>query len=723
MDQPRPSTAVPRDAGSRGGSDVRLTVLKRQGEGHRPRRSRNGPRRAAVLVLVHVAMAVHLGLWLARGGETLSPVEPSESMYTLETGVINAGFVFFVIAIGATLIFGRFFCGWGCHLVALQDLCAWMLRRVKIRPKPFRSRLLVFVPLVFAIYMFVWPTFRRDVLWPALAEQRPIPGTVDPQGAPVLYAAWPEHLAWLGAVRPFPGFSVELMTPDYWKTFAGPVVAVPFLFICGFAIVYFLGAKGFCTYGCPYGGLFAPADQLSPGRIVVDHARCDGSAHCTAVCSSNVRVHEEIARFGMVVDPGCMKCMDCVSVCPTDALSFKFAAPPILKSTKRGREGAKPVRRGFDLSWAEEIVLAGVFTGSFIVYRGLYGAVPLLMAIGVAGCVSYVTWLLWRLPIDRNLRLHNFQLRLKGRVRPAGVVFGALGLMTVGLTLHSTYMHLSEQRAGRLDDLVRVSSSQVFTSPRQPAPAEQIEAARQAIAIYSRLEPISDGGLALLSTPRVDVRLAWLHSVTGDFAAAERALRRVGDRGEMKENLASQLVQIITLQGRPADADAFARELLERHPNYHTVRDDLAARMVNSGRLPEAEAMFKAYLEQRPDEPRALITLAAIRAVAGRLDESIATLEQAVAAAPTFVPARQRLAGTLAVAGRVAEGLPHLEEAARLTPSDPIVHLQLAETLDALGRRAEALQHAQRAQELQLELARRSRLPAPQPAGVPSATR
>ncbi|MGD9693439.1 MAG: tetratricopeptide repeat protein [Phycisphaerales bacterium] len=672
---------------------------------------------------MHVAIAVHVGLWLYRGGSTLSPVEPSESMYTLETGAINAGFILFGIAILSTILFGRFFCGWACHVIALQDVCSWMLRRVKIRPKPFRSRLLVFVPLFFALYMFVWPTFRREVLWPTLSEQRVIPGAVGSPGATMTYRAWPDHLAWLGPVRPFPGFSVELMTPDFWETFAGPAVAVPFLFICGFAVVYFLGAKGFCTYGCPYGGFFAPADQISPGRIVVDHDKCHSCGHCTAACTSNVRVHEEIARFGMVVDPGCMKCLDCVSVCPNDALAFKFAAPPILKSAKRGRANAKPVKRTFDLSWPEEIAVALVFAASFVVYRGLYGAVPLLMAIGVAGCVTFIVWKLWRLPLDRNLRLHNFQLRLKGRVRPAGLAFGAFALAVVALTLHSGYVHAAERRAGKLDDQVRVPSAQVFTPQRPPVPPEQLEAARKAIDIYSALVPISDGGGALLSTPRVDVRLAWLHSVVGEYAKAERALRRVLARGEAKENLAAQLVQIILLQGRIEDANAFAREVLDEHPHFHTVRDDLAARMVNAGRLPEAEAMFKAYLEKHPKEPRALITLAAIRAVGGRVPEAITTLEDAVQADPTFVPARQRLAGTLVVAGRTGEALPHLEEAERLAPHDPIVQLQLAELLDALGRREEAIKHAQRAQELQLEMARRANAPIPSPVGEPSATR
>src|SRR5262245_49243695 len=88
--------------------------------------------RFGVLLAVNLAIAGHIAVWLffsMRKGvsPTVSPVEPSESMYTLETGVLNAGFLFFSGAILATLIFGRFVCGWGCHVVALQDLCSWTM--------------------------------------------------------------------------------------------------------------------------------------------------------------------------------------------------------------------------------------------------------------------------------------------------------------------------------------------------------------------------------------------------------------------------------------------------------------------------------------------------------------------------------------------------------------------------------------------------------------------
>src|SRR5262245_29686219 len=149
---------------SNGAVSVPLPVLSPDAPAHDARhirRSRSSRWRVAVLIAVHVLFAIHLGLWFLSGmragvRETLSPVEPSESMYSLEGGLLNAGFIFFILALTSTLLFGRFFCGWGCHIVALQDFCGWLMKKCGIHPKPFRSRLLVFVPLIVALYMFVW---------------------------------------------------------------------------------------------------------------------------------------------------------------------------------------------------------------------------------------------------------------------------------------------------------------------------------------------------------------------------------------------------------------------------------------------------------------------------------------------------------------------------------------------------------------------------------------
>src|SRR5438093_6230818 len=172
------------------------------------RKSKTSRWRAAALILLNLLMVAHVIQWRIMG-RTVSPIEPSETMHTLQRGAVNAGFIFFSLAILATLIFGRFVCGWGCHILALQDFCAWMLKKIGLTPKPFRSRLLVYVPLGAALYMFVWPTAAR-----------------------FFSSSGPGPL--------IPKFTNHLVTNNFWQTFPSVPVAIPFLIICGFVTVYFL---------------------------------------------------------------------------------------------------------------------------------------------------------------------------------------------------------------------------------------------------------------------------------------------------------------------------------------------------------------------------------------------------------------------------------------------------------------------------------------------------
>src|SRR5258705_8284793 len=69
------------------------------------RKSRRSKWRAGVLIGVHALIAAHIAYFFAFG-RAVSPVEPSESMYTLELGFVNCGFLFFAAALLGTLVFG-----------------------------------------------------------------------------------------------------------------------------------------------------------------------------------------------------------------------------------------------------------------------------------------------------------------------------------------------------------------------------------------------------------------------------------------------------------------------------------------------------------------------------------------------------------------------------------------------------------------------------------------
>ena len=577
------------------------------------RKSRRGPWRAAVLISVHAVVALHVTHFLLKG-RTLSPVEPSESMYTLELGYVNCGFVFFGIALLGTLVFGRFFCGWGCHIVALQDFCAWIMKRMGVRPKPFRSRLLVYAPIVVALYMFVWPTFLRLVTGGDL-----------------------------------PGLTRHFTTTDLWATFPGPVFATLTFAVCGFAAVYFLGAKGFCTYGCPYGGFFGALDYASPGRIVVSDA-CEQCGHCTATCTSNVRVHEEVRLYGMVVDPGCMKCMDCVSVCPKNALSFSFAKPALLK-------GVAPKKRtkSYDLSWPEEILAAAIGAAATLTFRGLYDGPPLLMAVGLGGITAFLSVKLLHLFRRREVRIQNVELKSAGKVRRPGWAFAGVVIAWTVFAGHSALAQW-DRAWGRYElDRTEVSREEGLSGGfrARPLSDRHVRAADEAYRHYSRADRL---GLA----PVVEVKLglAWSHVLRGELDEAARYAREAvaisPGNAELRKNendietalhfeKAGAFVESGDLEGAAREYDA----LVALSPEAAAARFNYGGVLRRLGRSDAAIEQLEAARKLVPDDPDVWVELGLSYAAAGRRSEAIDALRRAIALNPETPEARLHLPGLI----------------------------------------------------------------------------
>src|SRR5438477_9314349 len=460
------------------------------------RKSKTSRWRAAALMTLNLFMIAHIIQWRVMG-KTISPIEPSETMQTIQGGFVNAGFIFFSLAILATLIFGRFVCGWGCHILALQDLCGWLLKKMGLHPKPFRSRLLVYVPLIAALYMFVWPTAVRIFHNP---EHEPL----------------------------IPKFTNHLVTTNFWQTFPSVAVAIPFLFVCGFMTVYFLGQKGFCTYACPYGGFFGLADKLSLGKIRVTPA-CNQCGHCTATCTSNVLVHAEVKQYGMVVDPGCMKCMDCVSVCPNDALYFGFGKPSILVPKSNA------IRKSYSLTWPEEIVGALVFFGSFLAVRGVYALVPFLMALGCAAVTTFLALKTWRLLRTTELSFHRLILKSSGRIQTAGWAFLAFSIFGVGLNAHSGWVRFHEYEGDQAFQKIKVPDELALAQINPglwlgPIDRDNILAGKK------HLRAASDFGLFVNSEALP--KLAWFEYLSGN---AERSIELLGNAANHQKAQAKAL--------------------------------------------------------------------------------------------------------------------------------------------------------------------------------------
>jgi tetratricopeptide (TPR) repeat protein/ferredoxin len=593
------------------------------------RKSRTGRWRAAALIALNVFMIAHIIQWRIMG-KTVSPIEPSETMHTLQKGFVNAGFIFFTLAILATLIFGRFVCGWGCHILALQDLCGWLLKKMGLHPKPFRSRLLVYVPLIAALYMFVWPTAYKLFSNPA---HEPI----------------------------IPKFTNHLVTTNFWATFPSVAVAIPFLFICGFVTVYFLGQKGFCTYACPYGGFFGLADKFSPGKIRVTPA-CNQCGHCTATCTSNVMVHAEVKQYGMVVDPGCMKCMDCVSVCPNEALYFGFGKPTLLAPK------SNVIKRHYSLTWPEEIVGALVFLGSFLAVRGVYALVPFLMALGCAAVTTFVALKTWRLFRARELSFYRFNLKSSGKIHKAGLAFAAFACAWIALNVHCGWVRYHEFLGNVAFNKVHLPDELALA---QLDPTRWLSPTDRTNIVQGKEHYLTASRMGLFANSEALPKLAWLEYLLGDAEQSVQTL--VTAAAHQKEES-----KALSLYYRGA--------ILNRLGRYDEGRTS----------LDEALAERDDLILARQEKGESLWQL-------GRRDEAVSVWTDAVQRNAQLALVNNELAGAALASGKREEADVYEKQADKVTPNNPLYHWVLGRRLQDLGMTALAEKHFRLAGQLGAE--------------------
>ncbi len=612
-----------------------------------------GKWRAAVLLAVHGVIALHIAHWLT-AGSTVTPVEPSEAMAFAKAGVVNAGLIFFAAVILLTAVFGRFFCGWACHLVALQDLCAWLMRKLGIQPRPLRSRLLRLVPAAAFLYMFIWPAAYR---------------------------------LWVGDSFRITAF--EYTTSHFWATFPGWVIGGLTFVVCGFACVYFLGAKGFCTYACPYGAIFSAVDKVAPLRIRVTDA-CVGCGHCTAVCTSNVRVAEEVRDFKMVVDSGCMKCQDCVSVCPTNALYLGFGAPAVgARPRVESRTPRRPV-----LSWAEEAVLAVAFVAAFFTFRGLYGLVPFLMALGLAGVLAYGVLLAVRLVRQRDVQRQGWALKSDGRLLPAGKGFVVVALMIAVFWAHSAAVRAQ----GYLGDRAYRATAALRHRALDPtALSAGLTAADSALVgkALGRFERLR--GWGLFDTLGASSKLAWMYFLAGSFERASSYARQAMARGEVPAEMGQLEARLALSRGDLPSAISSYEQAIAARPEAAEPYLALGVALAERGDLAGAAAVFDRGRAAVPEATELVYNAGLVRALQGNTEAAIALFQQALAVDPRYLAARENLAGVLAGAGRFEESVAQYRVALEQSANDAGTRFLLARALVELGRRQEAAAELERA--------------------------
>lgn len=603
---------IGKSTGRRGRS--RQPVAAYRGENKRARW------RAASLLMVYVLMAAHFAHWKI-AGKTLAPLELNEVMYTLELGIVTAGFIFMLVVVIATAVFGRFFCSWGCHILALQDLSAWALRRFGITPRPIRSRLLLWAPMIAAAYMFVWPQFSRVV------------------GG--------EPMATLHLATDADGWA-SFTTENFWRNLPGPGITAITFFVCGFLIVYILGTRSFCSYGCPYGAVFGLADRIAAGRIRVG-SDCIQCARCTAACTSHIRVHEEVERYGMVVNPACMKDLDCVSACPQQTLRYGFGRPSLFRRVL----GTKEVKKLYTCSLGEEVLAAMVFVAAVLIYRGLYELVPFLMSLAFAAILSYVAIVATRLVRQSVVSFNRWRLRRSGALTRCGLAFLIFTVFAAAITIHSAVVRYSVFRGERLFNLAMAE------------PDADGDVADRAISHLDRAQSI--GLIPMVGVERMlgdlyTQRLRWSDAVS----SRRRSLQRLPHDPLIHE----QLGYLFSRQGQYEEAHRYYGLALNLEPNRAQSHYGLAGVDFEMGRSDSAVRNLRRALEIKPDYPEAHYDLGAMLVEVGAPEEGIRHLRECVRLKPEFGNGHYNLAVALATRGALDDAMFEIERAMALQPDD-----------------------------------------------------
>ncbi|MBI1851901.1 MAG: tetratricopeptide repeat protein [Planctomycetes bacterium] len=673
-------------AGSRAESGV-------PGTGEALPRSKVGSRwRVATLSLVYLLTVAHFVHWKL-AGKTLAPLELNEVMYTLELGIVTAGFLFMVAAFVASAIFGRFFCSWVCHILALQDSCAWLLGKIGIRPRPIRSRALLLVPVGALLYMFAWPQVLR------MLDGQPMPK----------WRILGDDAGW-----------ASFVTRDFARNLPGPTIAILTFLVCGFCIVYVLGSRSFCAYGCPYGAVFSLADRVAPGRIV-SRGDCTSCGRCTANCQSHVRVHEELQAFGKVVSPTCLKDLDCVRACPRGNIHFGFTRPSFFASWRKHDR----VHRTYDFTLVEDVLVVVVFLATLVVFRGLYDAVPFLMTLGLGAIFGFLAVVSWRLLRERHVRSFALDLKQAGRLTKSGVGFASIAGVLALFSVHSGWIRYHEDSARRAlgaceGDVHAGRSPDPIALDRATASLEtcarwglvrppRLERDLGSIALLRREPESAEGHLrqALASLPNdLDLRMrlarALMDQGRRDAAAGELrttielasdSARDRADHAQVRAAAHQLLGNLSAEGGDRAGAISEFEAAIRDDPLGSAPRVDLGMLLADDGRLEDALAQFREAVRLRPESSLARYDLACCLSASGDEASAASEYREVIARDPKNVDAHNNLGLLMANHGDLDAAVREFELAIAIQPEFAHSHFNLARILAARGQREEAERH------------------------------
>ena len=220
------------------------------------------------------------------------PIGAMQAVFDAKRRKFSLYVVGFLAAIG--ILLGRFICGWLCLFGLIQELL-YMIPMPKIKVPDKVDRVLRYLKYaILLILVFALPFFWRSAA-----------GTGDP--------FFCKYVCPVGTLEG--GIPLVLLN-EGMRAAAGVLFRWKFLILIIIILASVVIYRPFCKYICPLGAFYALFQRISLLRMAFDKEKCVSCGACSNVCKMNVDPTQKPNSAE------CIRCSECVKVCPKKALKF-----------------------------------------------------------------------------------------------------------------------------------------------------------------------------------------------------------------------------------------------------------------------------------------------------------------------------------------------------------------------------------------------------------------
>ncbi|MCD4671923.1 MAG: 4Fe-4S binding protein [Anaerolineaceae bacterium] len=327
-------------------------------------------------ILLMLLATVHIVTWYVLGVHAVGSIGIEALFSGLARGVLNAGFIFWMLVFVSALLLGRAFCGWFCWFGGYQELVAWGIGKFQIK-----------IPRRVLLYLGVIP-------FVALALK--------------VYGALLSN--WL--VRGFPdAFIFRLADMEPWGGQQTGISILITLVLYGPVLIYIFGRRAWCRYLCPIGALLKVFSSVSLGKVRLVNDECIACGKCDRSCDMQVDVMGELEAHGEVRSLNCIRCFKCIDVCPQGAIAFSLnrrEASLSADAAARARQSSLKRRKisAFDVIIVILWICISVTFSLAGMSRGAPQELKALMTPGLLVVIYGLVWAVQRVWEMRKQKIH-----------------------------------------------------------------------------------------------------------------------------------------------------------------------------------------------------------------------------------------------------------------------------------------------------------------------------